>query len=204
MSWLKQLQNKKHLRSFSDTRFRDAFTVELKNFMTLVLSYLRTSTRTSTADKELYAKAYPPIVTHTAFRDIYKLLGGDSQKVFAALRDEMYRLARGKSSTKLFPSRVVRRGNLPNSLSWSTWINTIINDKPPYTGKPGTLVTPAASKYGPEEVGRIGMRKLGPVMELRRIGWTWWPVNKWTSLALGVYDMVKKLNQGSRRPHHRP
>ena len=169
------------------------FSVALANFMTLLVSYLRTSVRLDARDYETYAKAYPPIVSHSDFTKIYnQLLNNDEREVFKELygndRNKLFKLAaykgRGGVATKMFPPRV------GSSVTWNEVIDSILNNRVLHA-----RLTPYATEFGPEEVGAPGSGTKGMVVELRRMGYTWRPVSIWKKMALHIFDQVRRLNK---------
>lgn len=178
------------------------FSKQLENFMVLLVSYLRTSVRLDPRDKESYYKAYPPIVSHTRFIDIFhRVLNEKERKIFiniygkSSRNHNLFELAaykgKGNGSTELFPKK------LSSGITWKDWLSKIINDEPISSLDPSMLVTPKATKYGPEEVGPLttGSRPMGIVVELRRLGFEWRHFSIWKELALHIYDMVSSLNR---------
>jgi hypothetical protein len=169
------------------------FSVALANFMTLLVSYLRTSVRLDSADRESYAKAYPPIVAHSDFTKIYnQLLNNDEREVFKKLygnnRREIFKLAAykglGGATTKMFPPKLM------STITWNEVVDSVLNNRALHL-----RLTPHATEFGPEEVGVPGSGMKGMVVELRRMGYTWRPVSVWKKLALHIFDQVRRLNK---------
>jgi hypothetical protein len=188
----RELRRKRQLPSGKKVNTNN-FSVSLANFMTLLVSYLRTSVRLDKNDYEQYAKAYPPIVTHSDFTKIYRqLLNNDEREVFKELygnnRSKLYKLAaykgRGSRTTKMFPPKV------GSNVTWDNVVGSILTNQPLHS-----RLTPLATEFGPEEVGVPGSGTKGMVVELRRLGYTWRPVRIWKKLALHIFDKVRQLNK---------
>jgi hypothetical protein len=159
------------------------FTDNLQGFMILMVSYLRTSEITyGSRDYEAFAKAYPPIVTHTRFRDMFhRILTSEERKVFIKLygspgvRNDLYALAgrsAGGGSRDLFPPRAtIQSREFTTRPTWDDLVNKTITDTPLLNIRASeSLFTPlAGATGGPTRAGKKKeTSRFGPL--LRRLG----------------------------------
>jgi len=200
------------------------FTDNLQGFMILMVSYLRTSEITyGSRDFEAFAKAYPPIVTHTRFRDMFhRILTSEERKVFTKLygnpgvRDDLYALAGrsgGGGSRDLFPPRAtIQSREFTTRPTWDDLVKNTITDTPLLNihGKESLFTPLAGATGGPTRAGKkkktsipklgIGGKrkrsKIGARLELRRIGFAWVRSNKWRGLTTRVFELARRLNVG--------
>ena len=201
------------------------FTDNLQGFMILMVSYLRTSEITyDSRDYEAFAKAYPPIVTHTRFRDMFhRILTSEERKVFIELygnpsvRDDLYALAGrsgGGGSIDLFPPRAtIQSREFTTRPTWDDLVKNTITDTPLLNihGRESLFTPLAGATGGPTRAGKkkplilfhpfgISIKqkrsKIGARLELRRIGFAWVRSNKWRGLTTRVFKLARRLNAG--------
>lgn len=165
------------------------FSPRLKGFMILMVSYLRTSMLSyGKGDYEPFAKAYPPIVTHTRFRDMYhRILNDDERKVFeelyggtASAKDKLYKLAgktSGGATERLFPAKVQAKQErtFGRPLFWDDLVKMTISDTPLIDSDGDeSLFTPLAgatkgpTRAGPKKIKKIRLPIIGELSVERR------------------------------------
>ena len=195
------------------------FTPALAGFMIMMVSYLNTSKINRRGDFEAFAKAYPPIVTHTHFRDMYhRILKPAEREVFEHLYvahpDRFWVLAIGGGSAGnlLFPTATHAKqidafGSVP---TWGALFDKTVNDEALLdTSGSESMFTPLAkakdkpTRAGPKRsrfdpvTGRFvrERERIGTRLELRRIGFAWVPSDAWHGLAKRVMAMTRELNR---------
>jgi len=160
------------------------FTDNLQGFMILMVSYLRTSEITyGSRDYEAFAKAYPPIVTHTRFRDMFhRILTSEERKVFTKLygspgvRDDLYALAgrSGGGSRDLFPPRAtIQSREFSTRPKWDDLVNNTITDTPLLNihGSESLFTPLAGATGGPTRAGKKKETSIfGPLFRQLGIG----------------------------------
>lgn len=185
------------------------FSESLTGFMILLVSYLRSSVVIDPRDFEEFAKAYPPIVVHTHFRDLFhRALNVDERMVFTELfgdpaaRTNLYAMATSSpasaGSKDLFPPKVQAKqiAEFGHKITWDEFVNSTIADTPILsTAGVETLPTPlATATVGPQEAGPEGARVPGAKLEMRRIGFNWVPSSAWRGLTDRLFTLARTLN----------
>lgn len=200
---------------------RNTFSPTLQGLLILMVSYLRTSEITYSADDyEKFAKAYLPLNVKHPFRLLFADLTADEKAVFRALydspRSNLFALAKdGGTATAsdggrmLFPARVSgHQGCYFSSVpTWNDFVDRTVKNNPltrtkacPGVGKKGeglgceVLFAPLSSIVPYE----LGSRRV--IVEMRRLGFNWVVANRikgkrpgWTGMTTSIFKLARRL-----------
>lgn len=166
-------------------------------------------------DYESFSKAYLPFNVKAPFYDLFnQLLTDDEREVFrelygkASKRDELYALAESdpakrSDSNMLFPgrTRTIQEKVFVHAPTWKEFIESACRTPPVKLIQEVEWPELCKHKKGDEVLFAplskiIGLDKTKPrvAIELRRIGFAWWPTSKWDELFDVVFKLTERLD----------